>query len=259
MPAAFVLAPSDFAALCEVITAVTRKGGLPPDEADDFSQTVHLKLLERNYAPVRMFAGRSALRTYLTVIVGRLLLDWRNSRYGKWRPSACARRLGPAAVSLDRLISRDLCSVDEAVAILENRPGLPAAETLRALAEQLPRRSRIRTVRMDDVTPSLAPRFEDPVEVAEACAARQRALRVLQRAYVRLAPADQQLVRLRFRDNLSIAAIACLLGVPAKSLYRRMQRVLRTLGRDLARARGHACSHRERKRTKVGHDSTPIQ
>ena len=45
----------------------------------------------------------------------RLLLDWRNSQYGKWRPSRQATRLGRHAITLERLMSRDSLSAAEAV------------------------------------------------------------------------------------------------------------------------------------------------
>jgi len=40
------------------------------------------------------FEGRSSLRTFLTVVIQRLFLDHRISAWGKWRPSAEARRGG---------------------------------------------------------------------------------------------------------------------------------------------------------------------
>jgi RNA polymerase sigma factor (sigma-70 family) len=248
MPAAFPLIPADFDLLCDVIQSVARGGRLPPEEADDFSQTAHLKLLQRNYAPVTLFAGRSSLRTYLTVVARRLLLDWRNARYGKWRPSTSARRLGPAAVDLDRLISRDGRSVDEAVAVLENRLQAPCAESLRALARQLPRRGRVQTVPLDDVQPLCAYGFEDPIDAGQTSAAQRRELVKLRDAYQRLAPDDRRLLRFRFNDDLSIAAIAALLGVPAKPLYRRMERVLQSLASELTGDRPPACGRAAVKR-----------
>ena len=65
--------------LAEVIRGVARSHRLKPDEADDFGQTVHLRLLARNYDVFARFAGRSSLKTYLTVVVVRVLLDWRNA------------------------------------------------------------------------------------------------------------------------------------------------------------------------------------
>lgn len=234
MPASSSIAPSEFSLLCDVIAAVGRAHRLSPDEAEDFAQTAHLKLLERNYAPLAQFTGRSTLRTYLTVVVTRLLLDWRNSRYGKWRPSAWARRHGTTAIQLDRLVTRDGHSPQEAMSILEHRPQPPESAALRDLLENLPRRSRARLVSADDLEERAIGMFEDPVEQAQIAASRQRAVKRLARAYRRLEPADRRLIHLRFERGLQVSQIAVSLGVQAKPLYARIHRILELLRRAVA-------------------------
>ena len=93
--------------LDSVIAAVARVHRLKREDRDDFAQSAHLRLAERRYDVFARFAGRSSLRTFLTVVVTRLLLDWRNGQRGKWRPSAEARRRGTWAVELERLVFRD--------------------------------------------------------------------------------------------------------------------------------------------------------
>jgi RNA polymerase sigma factor (sigma-70 family) len=223
------LAPADFALLCEVIAMVSRNSRLPPEDAEDFRQHVHLTLLERQYAPIRRFAGRSSLRTYLTVVVGRQLLDWRNRRYGKWRPCEAARRLGPTAIQLDRLLSRDGYELEEAVARLTSMPGGEGAATVRALAAQLPVRRRTRTIAIEDVDALGVDGFADPIETAQA-GARDEVTRVrLQAACRSLSAADRRLLHLRFGRGLKVSVIAPIVGEPAKSLYRRIERILVTL------------------------------
>jgi RNA polymerase sigma factor (sigma-70 family) len=224
----------DFDLLCDVIRAVARSSGLAAPDAEDFVQTAHLKLLERNYAPVTRFAGRSSLRTYLLVVVRRLLLDWRNANYGKWRPTAAARRLGPDAVVLDRLISRDGYPGAEAIAILENRRDTSCPATLHALATKLARRKRPQFIAVDDEPLLGTVEFEDPVEAAQASAELRMVVARLRRAFGLLAPVDRQLLRLRFKENMPIVAIASELGIPVNVLYRRLQGLLRTLRQDTA-------------------------
>jgi len=77
--------------ISQVIRQVCRTSRLRPEDQEDFAQSVHVRLLERNYDVIRRFAARSSLRTYLTVVVRRMLLDWRNANQGKWRPSAAAK------------------------------------------------------------------------------------------------------------------------------------------------------------------------
>ena len=118
---------------------------LAPGDHQDFAQSVHLKLVQGNYGVFAKFRGDSSLRTYLSVVVSRALLDWRNARYGKWRPSAAAARLGPEAVALERSMSRDGRTLDEAIEIVHQSSG-QECERLRALIEQLPNRITRRTV-----------------------------------------------------------------------------------------------------------------
>ena len=93
--------PQELALLDAVIRNIARMRRLAPGDHQDFAQSVHLKLIQGNYGVFAKFRGDSSLRTYLSVVVSRALLDWRNARYGKWRPSAAAARLGPEAVALE--------------------------------------------------------------------------------------------------------------------------------------------------------------
>src|SRR5262245_9404414 len=107
--------PAQLALLAQVVRNVAKVGRLSRDDAEDFAQSVQLKFLERDYDVLRRFEGRSSLKTYLTVVVRRLLLDWQDHAYGKWRPTATALRLGPHAVQLERLVNRDAFTATEAV------------------------------------------------------------------------------------------------------------------------------------------------
>ena len=232
------LSPTDFDVLCDVIRAVARAGGLMPEDADDFAQSVHLRLLENNYAPFHRFTGRSSLRTFLTVVVRRLLLDWRNARYGKWRPSMAARRLGPDGVTLDRLIARDGHSADEAIAIMESRHPALCQRTLRALALRLSNRTRTELLNVEDVQRLGACPFVDPVETARASTELRRAMKAMRRAYRRLDAEDRLILTLRYRDDMSITAIAARLDLPAKPMFRRLERILKTLRNEMAGGAG---------------------
>ena len=66
-----------------------------------------LKLIDDDYQILRGFRERSSLRTYLSTVVERLFLDYRIRQWGKWRPSAQARRAGALAVRLEALLHRD--------------------------------------------------------------------------------------------------------------------------------------------------------
>ena len=102
-----------------MISFVSSRHHLPGSEADDFGSHVKLKLIEDDYAILRKFEGRSNLRTYLTVVIQRLFLDYRIKAWGKWRPSAEAKRSGPVAILLERLTQRDGYGLEEAVELMK--------------------------------------------------------------------------------------------------------------------------------------------
>jgi RNA polymerase sigma factor for flagellar operon FliA len=123
--------------------------------------------------------------------------------------------------------------VDEAVAIATTRhPSMPP-RTLQALADKLPRRARVQTLAADDVDELLAETFDDPIERSEDRTAREHALRNLRRACRQLPAAERELIEMRFGRRLSVAAIAALLGEPARPLYRRIDRILVRLRRSI--------------------------
>ena len=94
-----------------------RRRHLSPAEQEDFAGFVRLRLIEDDYAVLRKFQERSTLWTYLSSVIGRLSLDYCAEQWGRWRPSA-ADRLGPEAVALERLVTRDGHTLDEAIAIV---------------------------------------------------------------------------------------------------------------------------------------------
>ncbi len=223
---------SDLVLLGEVIRSVIRRGRLSSANAEDFSQGVHLKFLETGYEAFARFDGRSSLRTYLTTVVWRLLLDWRNAAYGKWRPSAAARRLGAEAVQLDRLINRDGLTIEEAIQVASRAPAASPDRVLRRMADRLPRRRRAVFV-ADDVLHLVAREAPDPIEARER-AARTRQTRIaLGQAFNHLNPEERQLMSLRFRQSLTVREIAGLLKVDAKRLYRTFDRLVGQLRRDM--------------------------
>jgi RNA polymerase sigma factor (sigma-70 family) len=70
-----------------------------------------------------------------------------------------------------------------------------------------------------------APR-EDPVSIRENQASARKLESALDRALDGLDAEDGALVRLHFREGLPLSSVATLLGLPAKPLYRRVERLL---------------------------------
>src|SRR5262245_62099749 len=87
----------------DIAAQVCRRHRLSSTEAEDFMSEVRLHFIDRDYEVLRKFEGGCSVTTYVTVVIQRLLLDYRNREWGRWRSSAQAKRLGPTAILLERL------------------------------------------------------------------------------------------------------------------------------------------------------------
>lgn len=218
------------------LAAVCRRYGLYGPDAEDFSSIARLHLIEDDYAVLRRFEGRSSLPTYLVVVITRQFQDWRNARWGKWRPSAEAKRLGETAVRLETLTVRDGLSLNEAHQVLStNHQISETLDELEAIAARFPVRHKRSFVAEEaiDAMPAVSRSAEDDVMAHEAAAAARRASDALSAALRELPPQDRLIVKMRFRDNCAIADIARALRIDAKPLYRHLERTLMGLRQTL--------------------------
>jgi RNA polymerase sigma factor (sigma-70 family) len=221
----------------QIVRTVGRRRHLSSSEREDFAGFVNLRLIEDNYAILRKFQNRSTMWTYLAAVIERLSLDFSVERWGRWRPSAMAERLGPPAVILERLVTRDSHTLEEAMEIVRTNHdvGLTHAE-LRKMWEQLPPRQRITEVGEQALTH--LPNDENSevtIEDAERRKDADRLQRALQTAFLGIDAKDRVLLALRFDQDLSIKEIATLLGAAVPTLHRRLDKALRQLRLALAR------------------------
>lgn len=206
---------------------------LTPDAADEFASWARLRLFDHDQAILRKFEGRSKLRTFLITVVQRLYLDWRNAEWGKWRPSAEARRLGPVAIELERLVLRDQHPYDEAVQTLTAREMATPAECEHVWV-QLPRRPRRK--RVDEQNMAALPATSSASESVDGEEARleaDTAIAALSAAIKALSASDQVLVQLHFWAGKTVARIAAMTGEDPKALYRRFDKIKAELRRRL--------------------------
>lgn len=214
-----------------LIRSTCRRHGLEGDDADSFASFARFKLIDGDYAVLRSFSGRSSLKTYLSVVVANCHRDFRISRWGKWRPSAAAKRLGPLAVLLDTYLNRDRQPLEEAIRRVLTRGEIRASEAeLRKIAGELPRRPprAFDDLRSIDSLPS-AEAADGPLLDLERGEALEEVRQALDRALCALPDQDQVILKLRFWEGMTIADIARTLGIPQKPLYRRIDADLRRL------------------------------
>lgn len=221
-----------------VVQFIARRHHLSASDTEEFTSTVHLKLIEKNFAILRKFEQRSNLSTYLTTVVERLYLDFCVSRWGKWRPSAAARRQGAVAVELERLMARDGLTFTEAVGILHtNQKVTETREQLLEMLDALPVRPVRKFAGEEELALVAAGGGADDAAFTEmddrALVARvEEALGV---ALGRLTAKEQLLLKMHFVEDLPVAQIARALAEEPKPLYRRMLQIMASLKEELAR------------------------
>jgi RNA polymerase sigma factor (sigma-70 family) len=205
-----------------ILREIVRRHAISTADAEELGSWVCERLIEDDYATFRKFRGRSSLKTYLNTVLAYLFADFRNARWGRWRPSAAARRCGPIGIRLEELMYRDGFTLREAKQFLLSRTTEKTERDLNRMAAVIPRRLRTTEVSLDAGTQELLDNSISEAEQADA----ERAVGILNevvRAVIEtLDHEDRLLTRMRYWDSLSIADIAKVFRVDPKPLYRRL-------------------------------------
>ncbi len=194
----------------KIAISICRRQGCQPADSEDFLSEVKLKLIANDYEALAKFQGRSKLSSYLYVLIQRCFLDFRNQRWGKWRPSAIAQSLGEVAVHLERLLERDGHGLEEARHLLAERHQVQlSAEEFDKLVAGLPRRPRRRFE--GEAQLERLPASERADARATAAERRTEATRLegaLGQAIASLPQEERLLLRLHYEEGLRVASIA---------------------------------------------------
>lgn len=218
---------ASFALIERVIDRVCHDAGVRDENAEDFSSMVMLALIENDYAVLRAWQRRASLTGYLLVVVQRLLCDQRARTYGRFEPSAEARRGGKAAILLETLVRRDGRPAEQAIPLVRAiDPSLGRAE-IEALLERLPERGgRPRPVPIDEVdiaSERTSDEADALLEQHEATRLSADVSRIVRGALASLPQEDRTIIRMHFGSETSVADIARMLHVPQRPLYRRIE------------------------------------
>ena len=222
----------------QIVRMTGRRRHLSTVEQEDFGSFVKLRFIEDDYAILRKFQSRSTLHTYLIAVIERMSLDFCVERWGRWRPSAKAERLGPVAVALERLVTRDGHTLEEAMEMVRTNHAAPQTYAeLRAMWNQLPVRSKTIEVSEDAAEEVRSPETSDAGVEDEA---REHDLarlnRALESAFASLPAQDRVMVALRYDHGLSAAEIATAMKSSVPTIHRRLDRSLKDLRAMLSRA-----------------------
>ncbi|HMF94799.1 MAG TPA: sigma-70 family RNA polymerase sigma factor [Vicinamibacterales bacterium] len=226
----------NLAVIDAAVVQVCRRHHLTAAEADDFASEVRLHFIERQYEPLRRFEGRSSLRTYLTVCVQHLFLDYQNRLWGKWRPSAEARRLGRIGILVEKLVLRDGWTFDQVCELLRTNHHIEVDEPMQRLfvkiAERAPGRQIVGDVEADAIA-GHGPGADANVLRAEQEFRAKQVQAALDRAKQTLTAEERLILKMRYEDAVPVADIARALHLNQKRLYRTRDEMLARLRRQL--------------------------
>jgi RNA polymerase sigma factor for flagellar operon FliA len=221
----------------QVATYACRQKGFSREATQDFVSKVKEKLWDNDYAVIRKFQGKSSFKTYLTVVINHLFQDHLNHLWGKWRSSAEAKRLGPLAIQLEKLMSRDGLSFHEACETLWTNHHVKATrQELEAIAKKLPDRPPTPPGGNEESLkdqPSPEPKPDERIEAQQRAARRLEVLGILSDALMQLPEEDVVLVKMSCEHK--VADIARILKIAQKPLYPRLDKILNALRRELER------------------------
>ncbi len=220
-----------FALVQKRLDQVTRNCGLPEHEADEFRSWALFRLVENDYRIPGSWEGRSSFSSYLTVALMNLMRDYRIKVWGRWRPSATARRQGREAILLERFWSRDGLPLHEAVDRVRAEPGVSLSRAeLERIADELPCRAERRWSGEKDlqrigIDGGVEERVEESERARLAAHLREELL-----SHLRALPAeDRLLLKLHYRDGLSLPAVGAFQGRPQRQMYLVRDRCLKKL------------------------------
>lgn len=217
------------------VNSIARRHAVKPWDRDDFEGMVKLRLVSDDYAILRKFQGRSKLTTFLTSVIHNLFRDFRIQRWGKWRPSAAAKRMGDVGVQLESLLYRDSFGFQEACEILRDRVEVTVSDAeLATLAGELPFRTG-RRFESDAELEGLeaSERGDQAVLDGERAKTLARVREALCQALSELEVEDRLILKMRFADSLTIRAIAETLELEPRSMYSRLQSLLGVVRKSL--------------------------
>ncbi len=214
---------------------VAKRAGLLPQEVEDFVAGVRLKLIEDDYAVLRKHRGQSSMSTYLITVVHNAFKDHCDQRFGKYRPSAKAKALGPCGRALERALIVEQLDLESAVQRLVGRADLETTEAeLLSIADQLPP-AKVKRRFVGEQTLEQLPSSSGDSETErrlldqEQARVADRLSTVLRTALQALSAQDFLILKLHLRDGQPLATIANRLQVAQRPLYSRKKKSLDTL------------------------------
>jgi len=213
-----------------IINSVSQRFRIDRSDAEDFSSIVTLRLIDDDYRILKQFRGDSSWRTFLTKIIRNIGCDFMNRRLGKWQASKKAGELGPAAIRLEMLRSREGYSLDEAIELLLCEGSKLSRSELHEIDKQLPCRSR-RRFEGEAALETLMGHagVEQRIEDRERLVSLERVRVALGLALRELEDREVAILQWHYGEGQALADIARVHEIPQRRAYTLRDRSLRKL------------------------------
>jgi RNA polymerase sigma factor (sigma-70 family) len=218
------------------VEQLCRRHRASSETAEEMFGDLKVKLLDNDCEVLRRFRGDAKLTTYLSVVIDRFFYDWTARQWGSWRSASTGPEVSAGAQEVEQLVGRDGFSREEALRIVASRRGTTSASELRRLDDGVPQsapRPRPRLVGLEAAQDLAAVSSPSPEEALCAGEAQRQLDTQLAQALAALGSQDRLLVRLRFGNGLTVAAIARTLGLRQRELYSRIEKALKSLREHL--------------------------
>jgi hypothetical protein len=151
--------------------------------------------------------------------------------WGKWRPSAEAKRLGDKGVTVERLLTREGFTYAETMSILTGGCNPFTIAEIDAIYVRLPVRQPrpvlVSGVENTDNGPFIE--VENELFSSERGQAARRAAATVDTIMATMDPEDQMILRMRFWAGRKVPDIGRALGLDGKRLYKRIDKLLSQL------------------------------
>jgi len=218
-----------------LVASLARRKHLDEEHGEEFAAYVRLQLVKDDSSVLTQFKGGSKWSTYLTTVITRLFVDHQRHEWGRWRPSAAAKRLGATAIRLDELLHRDGIPFEEAAEMLRRNHGveLSVAELAELAGQLTPRPPRRAEGEEALAFVGVEGGVEEAAEESERAAAARRLETALDEVLAELEAEDRLFLQLYFDRGLPISDVSRMLGWEQKPLYRRRDRLFAVLRRGL--------------------------
>lgn len=231
-----LLLEDNMAVVGDAVRFVASRNRLSTDMTEELNSRALLHLINHDYAVLRQWRRECSLQTYLTTVIAHVFLDLRNKEWGKAKPPAIVRRLGPVALALWRLTHRARLSFDEAAKALQADHAVAATrDELWDIYAKLPAPSSRYFVGVSELAEMEQP-GADAEALVEQIERRRLAAKVergLASALDGLGDEDRLILELFFYDNLFLAEIARSLRIEQSRLYPRFWRLMARLRKSL--------------------------